>query len=145
MPEVLALPAHVRAFIAAPGRFATLATLDPGGAPRQAVVWYRLDPDGLLAINSADGRRWPANMRRDARVALAIAEAGDGYRWVGLDAEVVEIVNDQAVAQADIADLARRYHPDDPAEVEASLARFQAQRRVTFRLRPTACHDHLAG
>ena len=145
MPTLLALPAHVHAFLAAPGRFATLATLDPDGAPRQALVWYRLDPDGMLMINSADGRRWPANMRRDARVALAIAAAGDGYRWLGLEAKVAEIVDDQGVAQADIADLARRYHADDPAEVEASLARFQAQRRVTFRLRITSFHDHLAG
>lgn len=145
MPEQLALSDRVRAFIAAPGRFATLATLDAGGAPRQAVVWYRLDSDGLLVINSADGRRWPANMRNDPRVALAIARAGDGYRWVGLDAEVAEIVDDQVIAQADIADLARRYHADDPVEVEASLARFQAQRRVTFRLRITSLHDHLAG
>jgi PPOX class probable F420-dependent enzyme len=145
MPEVLPLPDHVRAFIAAPGRFATLATLDVGGAPRQAIVWYRLDPDGLLMINSADGRRWPANMRHDPRVALAIARAGDGYRWVGLDAEVTEIVDDQAIAQADIEDLARRYYADDPAEVDASLARFRVQRRVTFRLRITSVHDHLDG
>ena len=26
----------------APGRFATLATVDPDGSPLQAVVWYRL-------------------------------------------------------------------------------------------------------
>ena len=143
MLKTLALPDRVRAFIAAPGRFATLATLDPSGAPWQAIVWYRLDPDGMLMVNSADGRRWPANLRRDARVALAIAEPGDGYHWVGLLAEVASIVDDQAVAQADIADLARRYHPDDPAEVTASVARFQAQQRVTFRLRPTSFHDHL--
>ena len=36
-------PTASRAFLAAPGRFATLATLDADGAPRQAVVWYRLD------------------------------------------------------------------------------------------------------
>lgn len=143
MPEPLAFPDHVRAFIAAPDRFATLATLDPSGAPRQAVVWYRLDPDGMLVVNSADGRRWPANLRRDARVAIAIADPGDGYHWVGMDAEVAEIVDDQAIAQADIADLAHRYYPDDPAEVAAGIARFQTQRRVTFRLRPTSVHDHL--
>ena len=145
MPEPLALPGHVRAFIAAPGRFATLATLDPSGAPRQAVVWYRLDPDGMLVVNSADGRRWPANLRRDARVAIAIADSGDGDHWVGLDAKVAEIVDDQATAQADIAGLARRYRPDDPAEVAADIARFQAQHRVTFRLRLTSFHDHLDG
>ena len=145
MPEPLAFPDHVRAFIAAPGRFATLATLAPDGAPRQAVVWYRLDPDGMLVINSAEGRRWPANLRRDARVAIAIADPGDGYHWVGMDAEVAEIVDDQAIAQADIAALAHRYYPDDPAEVAAGIARFQTQRRVTFRLRPTSFHDHMDG
>ena len=143
MPEPLALTGPTRAFIAAPGRFATLATLAPDGAPRQAVVWYRLDPDGMLVINSAEGRRWPANLRRDARVAIAIADPGDGYHWVGLDAEVAEIVDDQTIAQADIADLAHRYYPDDPAEVAAGIAKFRTQRRVTFRLRPTSVHDHL--
>jgi len=133
----------VRAFIAAPGRFATLATLDPDGAPRQAVVWYRLDPDGMLVVNSADGRRWPANLRRDPRVAVAIADTGDGDRWVGLEAEAIEIVDDQAVAQADIAGLAQRYRADHPAEVAADIARFRAQHRVTFRLRLVSFHDHL--
>ncbi len=145
MPEPLTLPDHVRAFIAAPGRFATVATLGRDGAPRQAVVWYRLDPDGLLMVNSAAGRRWPANLRRDGRVALAIAEAGDGYRWVGMRAEVAEIIDDQVIAQADIADLARRYHPDDPAKVAASVARFRTQQRVTFRLRLVSFHDHHDG
>jgi PPOX class probable F420-dependent enzyme len=143
VPSTLPLPDHVRAFIAAPGRFATLATLDPDGAPRQVVVWYRTEPDDTLMVNSANGRRWPANLRRDGRLAIAIADASDGYRWVGLDAEVAEIVNDQAIAQADIADLARRYHPDDPARIEASVARFRTQGRVTFRLRVLSFHDHL--
>lgn len=142
MPQPLTLPDHVRAFIVAPGRFATVATIGRDGAPRQAVVWYRLDPDGRLMVNSANGRRWPANLRRDGRAALAIAEAGNAYRWVGLTAEVAEIVDDQAIAQADIADLARRYHPDDPAKVAASVARFRAQQRVTFRLRLVSFHDH---
>ena len=143
MPSTLPLPDHVRAFIAAPGRFATLATLDPDGAPRQVVVWYRIEPDGTLTVNSANGRRWPANLRRDGRLSIAIADASDGYRWVGLDAEVAQIVDDQAIAQADIADLARRYHPDDAARRDASIARFRTQRRVTFRLRVLAFHDHL--
>ncbi len=144
MPASRALPDHIRAFIGAPGRFATLATLDSDGAPRQVVVWYRSEADGMLVVNSANGRRWPANLRRDGRAAIAIADAADGYRWVGLDAEVAEIIDDQVVAQADIADLARRYHPDDPARVAASIARFLAQQRVTFRIRILSFHDHVA-
>jgi len=134
---------HVRVFLAGPDRFATLATLDPGGAPRQAVVWYRLDPDGRIAINSADGRRWPANLRRDPRCSLSILDGADGYTFVALAGRVVETIDDQAVAQADIAAFARRYHADDPARVERLVARFLTQHRVTFRIEITSVHDHL--
>ncbi len=144
MSDDAILADRLRTFLATPGRFATLATLDPDGSPRQAVVWYRLD-EGRILLNSADGRRWPANLRRDPRCSLSIPDPADGYSFVAIDGRVAEVVDDQAVAQADIADLARRYHPDDPAESDASIARFQTQHRVTFRVEIVAAHDHLEG
>jgi len=134
---------RIRDFLAAPGRFATLATIDLDGAPRQAVVWYRLDPDGRITVNSMDGRRWPANLRRDPRCSLAVPDEGDGYDFVALVGRVVETIDDQAVAQADIAALARRYHADDPARAEQDIARFRTQHRVSFRIEIVAAHDHL--
>jgi hypothetical protein len=53
------------------------------------------------------------------------------------------VLDDQAVAQADIAALARAYHADDPAEAEGVIARFRTQHRVTFRVEIVAAHDHL--
>jgi PPOX class probable F420-dependent enzyme len=95
----------VRAFL--DGRlFMTLATVDPDGTPRAAVVWYRLEPDGRIMVNSADGRRWPANLRHDGRVALSVIDPGDGYRWVGMSGVVERVDDEQAIAQADIAALA---------------------------------------
>ncbi len=143
MPTATILTDRIRGFLAAPFQFATLATIHPDGSPRQAVIWYRLDPDGRLTINSRDGRRWPANLRRDPRCALAIADPADGYAFVALVGRVVEVIDDQAVAQADIADLARRYHVDDPAEAEAKIAGFRTQQRVTFRIEIATVHDHL--
>jgi len=143
MSDPQSLPDHIRAFLAAPGRFVTLATIDPGGAPRQAVIWYRVDPDGLMTINSADGRRWPANLRRDPRCSLTVADPADGYSFVALAGRVTEVIDDQAVAQADIAGLANRYHADRPEEAETLVARFRAQRRVTFRVEIRVAHDHL--
>lgn len=145
MPDQTPLPDHVRAFLAAPGRFATLATLDPDGAPRQAVVWYRLDPDGRVVVNSADGRRWPANLRRDPRCSVVVADPADGYSFVALSGRVEETIDEQALAQADIAGMARRYHADDPAEAEGVIARFRTQHRVTFRIAVQAVHDHIEG
>ena len=142
MPAALPLPEAVRGFLAPP-RFAVLATLDPGGAPRQAVTWYLPEPDDTLVVNSAVGRRWPANLRRDARVSVAVVDGG-GYSWVGLTGRVVEVIDDQERAQADIAAMARRYHADDPATAETMIEHtFRTQRRVSFRIAVDAVHDHL--
>jgi PPOX class probable F420-dependent enzyme len=141
MPLRDPLTDRVRAFLAAPRRFVTIATLDPDGSPRQAVAWYRLDPDGRITVNSAAGRRWPANLRRDPRCSLTVPGGADGYAFVALVGRVVEVVDDQEIAQADIADLARRHH--DPARAERVIAAFRGQQRVTFRIEILAVYDHL--
>ncbi len=125
------MPEAVRAFLTDELRFAIVSTLDADGAPHQAVVWYGLDGDTVV-VNSADGRRWPANLRRDPRISLVVA---DGYDWVAV-CGTVEIVDDQAIAQADIAALARRYHADEPGKAERLIHdRFERQQRVSFRIK----------
>ncbi|HSG86325.1 MAG TPA: TIGR03618 family F420-dependent PPOX class oxidoreductase [Candidatus Limnocylindrales bacterium] len=142
MTDPVTFSPELRAFLA--GRhFATLATVAETGAPNQAVVWYRLDADGTIVVNSAEGRRWPADLRRDPRVSIAITHHSDGYRWVGIRGVVEAVIDDQDVAQADIAGLAHRYHRDDPAKAERLIRdRFQRQHRVSFRIRPLELHDH---
>ena len=132
---------ELRAFLAQ-DQFATIATIDPDGAPRQAVIWYTLEGDELV-INSNMGRRWPANLLRDQRISMAITERQDGYRWVGLTGTVT-IVRDQPTAQADIAAMARRYHADEPDEAERMIRdRFERQERISFRVRIESLHVHL--
>jgi PPOX class probable F420-dependent enzyme len=123
-------------------RFATVATIDPDGSPRQAVLWYRLDGDEIV-LNSAVGRRWPSNLQRDPRISLSVIDEADGYRWIGLSG-TVRAVTDQPTAQADIAEMARRYHAHEPDEAERLIReRFERQRRISFRVTPLAIHDHL--
>lgn len=132
---------RVRTFLDA-SRFASLATVDPDGSPRQAVIWYRLDGDDIV-VNSKAGRRWPSNLERDPRVSLAVGDQADGYRWVGLTGTAT-LIDDQPTAQADIAEMARRYHADDPAKAERLVhSQFEKQRRVSFRIAIDAVHDHL--
>lgn len=128
-------------FLDAPN-YATIATLDPDGAARQAVVWYTLEGRELV-LNSAIGRRWPANLLRDPRVSVAVMDRHDGLRWVGVNG-VVRVVRDQSTAQADIAGMARRYHADDPEEGERLIReRFEQQERVSFRLTLADVYEHL--
>ena len=119
--------------------FAALATVDPDGSPRQAVIWYRLEPDGRIMINSRAGRRWPANLQGDGRVALAIT-ATDGYTWLGLTGRVESIDDDLERARDDIVALAQRYH-DVPTA--SSIAAFRVQSRISFRIAFDGVHDHL--
>lgn len=137
---VIPIPDDIRVFLDAP-RFATIATADPDGAPRQAVIWYTLEGDEIV-LNSAVGRRWPSNLIRDPRVAFSVIDNVDGYRWVGITG-VVTVVDDQATAQADIAGMARRYHADDPAKADRLIHhRFERQARISFRLRATGIVNH---
>ena len=122
-------------------RFATIATIDPDGSIRQAVVWYTVDGDQIV-VNSAVGRRWPSNLLRDPRVSLSIANE-DGYHWVAITGTATP-VEDQAIAQADIAGMARRYHADDPAKADRLIRdSFMRQQRISFRVRPTRIVDYV--
>ena len=135
-----AFSASVRAFLART-HFITIATIDPDGRPRQAVVWYRLEGDEVV-VNSRVGRRWPSNLLRDPRISLAVTDEVDGDRWVGLIGDAIP-VTDQATAQADIAEMARRYHADDPAEAERMIERqFEREERISFRVSVRTVHDH---
>jgi|SRR5689334_7427237 len=128
-----------RTFLEAP-LFAAIATVDENGAPRQAVIWYRLEDDDRIMINSRVTRFWPANLRRDGRVSLAVL-GPDGYSWIGLTGRVAEIDDDPDRALTDILDLADRYHPEgaDPDD----LASYRAFPRITFRIAIDRVHDHL--
>jgi PPOX class probable F420-dependent enzyme len=133
-----AIPDRIRAFLREPN-VVTIGTTGADGEPHQAVAWFRLEPDDRILLNSRYPRRWPADLRRDPRISLAIQAAADPMGWVGLSGVVETIVDDVAIARADICDLAMRYDDDAPAR----LAEFRTQPRISFRIRITSIHDHL--
>jgi PPOX class probable F420-dependent enzyme len=132
------LPDHVRRFLAEP-HYATIATTDDDGRPRQAVIWYLLEDDTLV-INSRVGRRWPTNLVRDGRISVAVMDETQPLHWVGLSG-TAEVEAEGPPAQAAIAAMARRY--DDAATAERKIREFERQERITFRIRIGSFHDHL--
>ena len=127
-----------RRFLEAP-RFAVVATLNPDGSPLQAVIWYHLEGDTIV-FNSRVGRHWPNNLERCRLVSFIVA---DGYDYVELRGEVT-IDEDPIRGQEVIARLTRRYRNDEAA-VEAQIAGFAGERRVTFELRPSRVFERLSG
>ena len=126
--------AAVRSFLTRPVRYATIATINADGSPHQIVIWY-LARSGAergdhLVVNSRRGRRWPTNLERDGRANLAVFEAEDA---VTIECHVEETYQGER-AQADIAEMARRY--DSPEMAQREIERFRTEDRITFILRP---------
>jgi len=108
--------------------FAHLATIMQDGSPQVTPVWF--DFDGThVRINSAKGRVKDKNMRRNRRVALAIQDPENPYRYLAVRGRVEEITETGADAHIDA--LTKKYLGQDryphrqPGEV-----------RVVYRIRP---------
>ncbi len=87
--------------------FASLATLMPDGSPQVTPVWCDLENDDMVVINSAKGRQKDRNLRRDPRVALAIIDPENPYRYLEIRGKVVEITEQGAAAHID--KMAKKY------------------------------------
>jgi PPOX class probable F420-dependent enzyme len=86
--------------------FASLATLMPDGSPQVTPVW--VDFDGQYVIfNSAKGRQKDRNVRRDPRVAMAIIDPDNPYRYMEIRGRVAEITEQGADAHID--KMAKKY------------------------------------
>jgi len=60
---------------------ASLSTLNDDGSVHGTVVWISLE-DGILAVNGAEGRHWPANLDRDPHVTALIPDPANPYEYV---------------------------------------------------------------
>ena len=60
---------------------AVISTFNQDGSVHNTVVWISAE-DGTVAVNSAIGRKWPANLERDARVNVLVYEQGNPYNYV---------------------------------------------------------------
>ncbi|WP_376795682.1 PPOX class F420-dependent oxidoreductase [Thermogemmatispora sp.] len=121
------LSERARAFLQEKPRFGVLATVNADGSPHLTTMWFLLDGDEVL-MNTRVGRVKERNMRRDPRVSLCIE---DGYRYVTISGRV-RLIDDPAIAQADIYRLARSYHDEDGARQQ--MEHFSKEQRVTVRL-----------
>jgi PPOX class probable F420-dependent enzyme len=107
--------------------FAFLATVMKDGSPQVTPVWFDID-EGMIRVNTAEGRVKWRNMKARPRVALAIADPKDPYRYVQVRGRVERWTTEGAREHIDR--LAHIYHGrrryDGPAD----------EQRVIFYIRP---------
>lgn len=108
--------------------FGSLATLMSDGRPQVTPVWCDFDGTHVI-VNSARGRQKDRNMRRDQRVAIAVMDPDNPYRYLEIRGTVVEITEEGGHEHID--KMARKYLGVDqyphaqPGEV-----------RVLYKIRP---------
>ena len=106
--------------------FAFVATLLPDGSPHVTPTWVDFDGEYLL-VNTVQNNRKDKNVRNDPRIALAIADPENPYRYLSVRGEVVERRAEGAREHLDT--LAERYTG------EANYAGPGGEDRVVFVIR----------
>src|SRR5712692_7188837 len=86
--------------------FASLATLNADGTPQVTPVWVDWDGTHVL-VNTARGRVKDRNLRQNPRVALAIADPDNPYRYLGIQGRVANM--SEKGADAHIDKMAKKY------------------------------------
>lgn len=114
--------------------FVALATHDEQGRPRMAVIWADLE-DGRIAVNSAEGRRWPENVRREPEVALVAVNRENPYEYVEILGRVVTDTHEGADEHIDR--LARKY-----MDVDEYPGAREGEQRVKFLIEPERVRVH---
>jgi PPOX class probable F420-dependent enzyme len=90
--------------------FAHLATIGADGSPQVTPVWVDLDRTHIR-FNTAKGRVKDKNLRRNPRVALAIQDPDNPYRYIQVRGRVAEITEQGADAHIDL--LTKKYLDQD--------------------------------
>jgi PPOX class probable F420-dependent enzyme len=86
--------------------FATVATVMPDGSPQATPVWFDYT-DGKVRVNTAKGRTKSRTMKPGAKVAVAIMDPDNPYRYVQVRGTVARATQDGADAHIDA--LSQRY------------------------------------
>jgi len=86
---------------------AVVSTLRSDGHPVSVATWYLLEDDDRLLVNMDHTRRRLQHLRVDPRITLTVLKDGDWYTHVSIVGQVVEMRDDEGLA--DIDRLSMRY------------------------------------
>src|SRR3954453_1989564 len=118
---------RARELLEAPN-FCNVATIRSDGTPHVTPVWVDVEDD-LVVLNSAEGRAWPKNLRRDPRATLTVQNLENPYEYVTLRGRVAEDTHEGADDHIDR--MAKKYLGKDEYPY-----RQPGEERVIFRIRP---------
>jgi PPOX class probable F420-dependent enzyme len=108
--------------------YGVLGALRPDGTPQLTTVWVDAE-DGVVLVNTAEGRYKEKYVRRDPRVSLYVRDEEDPYKWLAVTGDA-ELVSEGAEDHID--KLAKKYTGRDTYPW-----RKEGERRIIIRIQPT--------
>lgn len=112
--------------------FCNVATLRDDGSVHAAPVWVDVQ-DGRPVLNTAEGRVWPANLRRDPRITLTVQNGENPYEYVTIRGVASEFTHEGADEHID--KLAMKYLGE-----ESYPLRQPGEQRLIVRVDPESVH-----
>jgi PPOX class probable F420-dependent enzyme len=109
--------------------FAVLSTLNKDGSPQLTPMWYILDEDDTIVMNTQIHLQKARNIRRDPRIAVCVE---DGPRYVTIQG-TIQILEDQTRIQRDLKRLVNRYAEGEENR-QQYIDTFSQQQRISLRL-----------
>ncbi|WP_320672112.1 pyridoxamine 5'-phosphate oxidase family protein [Patulibacter defluvii] len=109
--------------------FATVVTQDGDGRPYASVVWVHTDGQAVI-LNSAEGRRWPRQLRERGEALIVVRSEENPYEYVEIRARLTEATHDGAREQID--ELSHKYFGKDYPFLQPG------EQRISLTLAPTA-------
>ncbi len=112
-------------------RIAVISTVEKDGSPHITGIWYCPLDDGTMIMNTQTRSHKVKNLRRDARIAVCVA---DGARSISMYG-TADLVTDPGEMRKDLERLVTRYIPDETARA-GLLTQFLQQERVSIHVKP---------
>ena len=112
--------------------FCVVSTIRTDGSVHAAPVWVDVQ-DGRPVVNTAEGRSWPENLKRDPRVTLTVQNMENPYEYLSVRGRVTEQTREGADAHID--SLAMKYLGQ-----ESYPYRQPGEQRVILRVEPDYVH-----
>ena len=109
--------------------FAFVATLNKDGSPQVTPTWVDADDEHVL-INVTTTRQKAKNIKRDPRVAVAVADQTNPYTMITIQGKVVEQITGKE-AEDHIDKMARKYLGQDKYPYRAP-----GEQRVLLKIEP---------
>jgi len=108
--------------------FVKLTTLDDEGAPYSVVIWGDVE-NGQVAVNSAEGRKWPQYVRNNPVVEVVVPNWENPYEYVRVRGRIVEDTHEGADEHID--SLTKKYMGKDEYPF-----RKEGEQRIKFLIGP---------